>query len=76
MRDEVCKNCGKAVAGGENAKYLPFCSKKCQLADLGKWFDEKYRIADEAGEIDPAELGDYEDDFEREDGDYGDDDER
>lgn len=69
MREQVCKNCGKAVAGQENAKYLPFCSKKCQLSDLGKWFDEKYRIADEESEIDPNELDDYQDDLERDDDD-------
>ncbi|UCG31717.1 MAG: DNA gyrase inhibitor YacG [Phycisphaerales bacterium] len=22
--------------------YRPFCSKRCQLIDLGKWFNEEY----------------------------------
>lgn len=24
------------------SEFRPFCSKKCQLIDLGKWFDEEY----------------------------------
>ncbi len=24
--------------------YMPFCSDRCRLIDLGKWSDEEYRI--------------------------------
>jgi endogenous inhibitor of DNA gyrase (YacG/DUF329 family) len=27
------------------SKRLPFCSERCQLIDLGRWFGEDYRIA-------------------------------
>jgi len=26
-------------------KYRPFCSKRCADVDLGKWFNESYRVA-------------------------------
>jgi endogenous inhibitor of DNA gyrase (YacG/DUF329 family) len=29
-----------------NARWRPFCSKRCQLIDLGEWFDEKHRVPD------------------------------
>lgn len=28
------------------APYGPFCSKRCQLVDLGKWFQEENRISE------------------------------
>jgi endogenous inhibitor of DNA gyrase (YacG/DUF329 family) len=41
-----CPVCGKAVARSPNspAPFFPFCSERCKLVDLGKWFDEEYRI--------------------------------
>jgi len=34
--------------------YRPFCSKRCADVDLGKWFNENYRVpteeSEEAGE--------------------------
>lgn len=49
----VCSNCGKPA----DAKYQPFCSKRCADIDLGRWFKEDYRVkTDEApGERDPEE---------------------
>ena len=32
------------------AKFYPFCSDRCKLIDLGKWFDGNYRIAAQANE--------------------------
>ena len=26
-------------------RFRPFCSERCQMADLGKWTDEDYRVA-------------------------------
>jgi len=31
---------------------LPFCSSRCRLLDLSRWFDESYRIADPTIEAD------------------------
>lgn len=37
-----CPVCRKAAElAGE---CFPFCSRRCQLVDLGRWLDEDYRI--------------------------------
>jgi endogenous inhibitor of DNA gyrase (YacG/DUF329 family) len=45
------------------AEYIPFCSRRCKLLDLGKWLDESYAIPGE-----PAAVPD----LAPEDGDEGD----
>jgi endogenous inhibitor of DNA gyrase (YacG/DUF329 family) len=47
-----CPTCGAAVtaapgAAGAKPPHFPFCSLRCQLADLGKWLDEDYKVAGE-----------------------------
>ncbi len=37
--------------------FLPFCSERCRLADLGKWLDGGYRISSPASEEDLDESG-------------------
>ena len=32
-----CPTCGKTVVWGEVSPFRPFCSKRCQLIDLGEW---------------------------------------
>ena len=32
------------VQNAEASQYFPFCSERCKLLDIGKWFDEDYRI--------------------------------
>lgn len=39
-----CKSCEKDLPPRESNSFEPFCSKRCSLVDLGKWFDETYRI--------------------------------
>lgn len=40
-----CPICGKELAGGNAAEpFAPFCSARCQKADLGRWFDEAYSV--------------------------------
>ncbi|MGS2720789.1 DNA gyrase inhibitor YacG [Paraglaciecola aestuariivivens] len=39
-----CPQCQKTVAWTAESRYRPFCSKKCQLIDLGEWADEKKAI--------------------------------
>lgn len=36
-----CPTCGKPVVWGEISPFRPFCSKRCQLIDLGEWAAEK-----------------------------------
>ncbi|EDX9145309.1 DNA gyrase inhibitor YacG [Salmonella enterica] len=40
-----CPACGKPVVWGEISPFRPFCSKRCQLIDLGEWAAEEKRIA-------------------------------
>jgi len=41
----VCKGCLQKIPSGEVGKHGPFCSERCKLQDLSKWFGENYRIA-------------------------------
>lgn len=40
-----CPICHKLT---DNAKYRPFCSKRCADIDLGSWFTESYVIEGKA----------------------------
>ncbi len=53
-----CAICQSVVeyAGGLPQLY-PFCSERCRLVDLGKWFREQYTID---RELDAEDVGDIE----------------
>jgi endogenous inhibitor of DNA gyrase (YacG/DUF329 family) len=38
-----CPVCGKPA----DAKYQPFCTKRCADIDLGRWLKESYRVPTE-----------------------------
>ena len=38
-----CPTCRKPVEKG--APSLPFCSERCRLVDLGRWFAEDFRVS-------------------------------
>lgn len=40
-----CPNCNTAVLWQTESTYRPFCSKRCQLIDLGEWADEGHKIS-------------------------------
>ena len=40
-----CPTCNK-VGDWFTGPYGPFCSRRCKLLDLGKWFDEDNKISD------------------------------
>ena len=42
-----CPTCGKNVVWSEQSPFRPFCSKRCQLIDLGEWAAEEKRIPSE-----------------------------
>ncbi|MFC0323489.1 DNA gyrase inhibitor YacG [Gallibacterium melopsittaci] len=42
-----CPICKKSVIWSEQSPYRPFCSKRCQLIDLGEWAAEEKRIPSE-----------------------------
>ena len=50
MRCPICK---KTVALGD--PYMPFCSERCKLIDLGNWASEKYVIPTPIKEEDEVE---------------------
>ena len=53
IKGAKCPNCGKL----RQPDFRPFCSKRCADLDLGRWFDEDYRIPAEEGA--EAEGDDY-----------------
>ncbi len=40
----TCPQCKKLVIWNEDYPYRPFCSKRCQLIDLGEWANESYKV--------------------------------
>ena len=60
MRCPICKKTVPEPREGEKS-FLPFCSERCKLIDLGRWLDGRYQIPvakdDEAhdGELDAEE---------------------
>lgn len=61
----VCVYCRKQPA---NPRYRPFCSERCQLADLGQWLQGNYRVpASAAGLADSATIDGTETDIEDDD---------
>ena len=48
MSDEIvkvaCPHCKKTVVWSSESPYRPFCSKRCQLIDLGEWAAEEKSI--------------------------------
>jgi len=41
----ACPNCQQKVTWQVESEYRPFCSKRCQLIDLGEWADENHKIS-------------------------------
>ncbi|SDK85287.1 hypothetical protein SAMN05661010_00306 [Modicisalibacter muralis] len=60
----ACPQCHTKVAWSAENPYRPFCSKRCQLLDLGAWADESHRIAGEPA-MDEADLDELIDRLER-----------
>jgi len=38
-----CSICGKPA----DARYRPFCSRRCAAIDLGRWFSESYAVPEQ-----------------------------
>ena len=41
--NKYCPICNKPI----NSSFVPFCSKRCQLIDLGSWLTDGYAIPEE-----------------------------
>ncbi|WP_371373536.1 DNA gyrase inhibitor YacG [Thalassotalea aquiviva] len=40
-----CPTCKTQVLWNSEAEFRPFCSKRCQLIDLGEWANEEKKIS-------------------------------
>lgn len=40
-----CPQCKKDVLWQQSSEFRPFCSKRCQLIDLGEWADESNKVS-------------------------------
>lgn len=50
MNEELiiaCPTCKKSQRWKDCNEHRPFCSKRCQLIDLGEWVNENHSIAGE-----------------------------
>ncbi|TCJ98311.1 hypothetical protein EV694_0698 [Volucribacter psittacicida] len=47
----ACPTCHKAVAWTEQSLYRPFCSKRCQIIDLGGWAAEENAIPSDTADF-------------------------
>ena len=46
--DLTCRRCGAAMAVDDEVplpRDFPFCTERCRLIDLGKWFDEEFKVS-------------------------------
>lgn len=59
-RCPVCHEIVKALSKekSEEAKFFPFCSRRCKFIDLGAWLDAEYKIVSESRPQEPDESSD------------------
>jgi uncharacterized protein len=57
-----CPICRKAVQ--RDGEFIPFCSDRCRIIDLGNWASGKYVISTPADPQDLENIPDQEDDSE------------
>jgi endogenous inhibitor of DNA gyrase (YacG/DUF329 family) len=56
-----CPTCQKTIQWSEAHPHRPFCSKRCQLIDLGEWSDEQFSIAGSSPDVGQQQQIDIED---------------
>ncbi len=50
-----CPTCGRAANVDADNLFLPFCSERCRLIDLGRWLNEEHSVPCEAKNEDEQE---------------------
>lgn len=60
-----CPTCEKEVIWSPESAYRPFCSKRCQLIDLGEWADEKKVISGVENDWVSMEIDNESDEYKR-----------
>lgn len=56
-----CPTCDIFVDPEAKSEWLPFCSERCKLVDLGRWLNEEHAVTcdpDEEEEATPGEASD------------------
>lgn len=58
--ERTCPICHKAVKTSDReesdrGRFLPFCSERCKLVDLGAWLDAEYKIVPTPDELESGE---------------------
>jgi len=48
-----CPTCDLLVDAELTNKFLPFCSQRCRLIDLGRWLNEEHRLTCEDDDQEP-----------------------
>jgi endogenous inhibitor of DNA gyrase (YacG/DUF329 family) len=56
----TCCICKIKITQTEDSKYFPFCSKRCQVIDLGAWASESYRVPSKEPILDSIDDEDLE----------------
>lgn len=57
-----CPSCRKAITSESDRKWLPFCSERCKLIDLGDWLNEEHRIPSDEMPDELSDIPDNDDD--------------
>ncbi|MBE3097258.1 MAG: DNA gyrase inhibitor YacG [Planctomycetes bacterium] len=50
---EKCRYCGRRLdpADPQHKRFWPFCCERCKMAELGLWFQDRYRISRAPDEV-------------------------
>lgn len=46
-RTKKCPECKQRFGMDAESKWLPFCSERCKLLDLGRWLNGEYAIVED-----------------------------
>ena len=41
-----CRTCDSPLPEGMKSPFFPFCSTRCRMVDLGRWFSGDYKISE------------------------------
>ncbi|PAV26098.1 hypothetical protein C8D92_108144 [Tamilnaduibacter salinus] len=53
----TCPTCKTVLEWDSSNRWLPFCSERCKMIDLGAWSNEEYRIPAETASPDDLDQG-------------------
>jgi uncharacterized protein len=53
-----CPTCDQTITAVRNQKFMPFCSERCQLIDLGRWLSEENAVVADRDEDEETAIDD------------------